>query len=88
MLRNLASVFGYVLILVLSTTASVWAAEYGTPDEAKALLERAVAALKEVCSPKATANRYLARTAKHGPLSPKPSDTVRPLVVTPNGRVE
>ena len=47
MLRNLASVFGHVLILVFSTTASVWAAEFGTAEEAKAMLERAVAAVKE-----------------------------------------
>ena len=47
MLRNLASLIGRALILVLSTTASVWAAEYGTADEAKAMLERAVAAVKE-----------------------------------------
>jgi hypothetical protein len=43
MLRNLAS----ATILVLSTAASVWAAEYGTAEEAKAMLERAVAAVKE-----------------------------------------
>ena len=46
MLRNLASVIGHALILVLSTTPSVWAAEFGTPEEAKAMLERAVAAVK------------------------------------------
>jgi len=32
---------------VLSTTASVWAADFGTAEEAKAMLERAVAAVKE-----------------------------------------
>ena len=47
MLRNLASVIGYALILVLSTTAPVWAADFGTAEEAKAMLERAVAAVKE-----------------------------------------
>ena len=47
MLRNLASVIGYAVILVLSTTASVWAADFGTAEEAKAMLERAVAAVKE-----------------------------------------
>ena len=47
MLRNLAFVVGYAVILVLSTTASVWAADFGTAAEAKAMLERAVAAVKE-----------------------------------------
>ena len=47
MLRNLAFVVGYAVIQVLSTTASVWAADFGTPEEAKAMLERAVAAVKE-----------------------------------------
>ncbi len=47
MLRNLAFVVGYAVILVLSTTASVWAADFGTAEEAKAMLERAVAAVKE-----------------------------------------
>ena len=47
MLRNLASVIGHALILVISTTASVWAADFGTAEEAKAMLERAVAAVKE-----------------------------------------
>jgi hypothetical protein len=47
MLRNLVSVIGHALILVLSTTASVWAADFGTAEEAKAMLERAVAAVKE-----------------------------------------
>lgn len=46
MLRGLATVFGS-LNLILSTAASVWAADYGTADEAKAMLERAVAAVKE-----------------------------------------
>ena len=47
MLRNLAFVVGYALIQVLSITASVWAADFGTAQEAKAMLERAVAAVKE-----------------------------------------
>ena len=47
MLRNLAFVVGYAVILVLSITAPVWAADFGTAEEAKAMLERAVAAVKE-----------------------------------------
>jgi len=47
MLRNLGFVVSFALILVLSTTASVWAAEFGTAEEAKAMLERAAAAVKE-----------------------------------------
>jgi hypothetical protein len=47
MLRNLALVVGYAAGLVLSTAASVWAADFGTAEEAKAMLERAVAAVKE-----------------------------------------
>src|SRR5262245_9192000 len=47
MLRNLAFVVGYAVILVVSTAASVAAAEFGTAEEAKAMLERAVAAVKE-----------------------------------------
>ena len=47
MFRNLKFVVSFALILVLSTTASVWAAEFGTAEEAKAMLERAVAAMKE-----------------------------------------
>jgi hypothetical protein len=47
MLRNLISVIGHALILAISTTASVWAADFGTAEEAKAMLERAVAAVKE-----------------------------------------
>ena len=37
----------YAVILVLSTAASVWAADFGTAEEAKAMLEKAVAAVKE-----------------------------------------
>ena len=47
MLRNLAFVVGYAALLVFSTTASVWAGDFGTPEEAKAMLERAVAAVKD-----------------------------------------
>src|SRR5262245_29833921 len=47
MLRNLGFVVSFVLILGLSTTASVWAAEFGTAEEAKAMLERAVGAVKK-----------------------------------------
>ena len=47
MLRNLAFVVSFAVIQVLSTTASVWAADFGTAEEAKAMLERAVAAVKE-----------------------------------------
>ena len=45
MLRNLASVVGFALIQVFSTAA--FAADFGTAEEAKAMLERAVAAVKE-----------------------------------------
>jgi hypothetical protein len=47
MLRNLGFVVSFVMILVLSTTALVLAAEFGTAEEAKAMLERAAAAVKE-----------------------------------------
>jgi hypothetical protein len=47
MLRNLGLVVGYAMVLVLFTAASVPAAEFGTAQEAKAMLERAVAAVKE-----------------------------------------
>ena len=47
MLRNLAFVLSYAVILVLSTAASVLAAQFGTAEEAKAMLEKAVAAVKE-----------------------------------------
>ena len=46
MLRNLAFVVGCAVIQVLCTTASVWAADFGTADEARAMLEKAVAAVK------------------------------------------
>ena len=47
MLRNLAFVISYAVIQVLFITASVWAADFGSAEEAKAMLERAVAAVKE-----------------------------------------
>jgi Single Cache domain 2 len=47
MSRNFASVIGYAAVLVLFTAASVPAAQYSTAEEAKAMLERAVAAVKE-----------------------------------------
>lgn len=46
MSRNLALFVGYAVILISATT-SVGAVDFGTADEAKALLERAVAAVKE-----------------------------------------
>jgi hypothetical protein len=47
MSRDLAFVVSFALVLLLSATASPRAAEFGTAEEAKAMLERAVAALKE-----------------------------------------
>ena len=46
-LRNLAFLVGYAVIQVLSITASGWAADFGTAEEAKAMLEKAVAAVNE-----------------------------------------
>ena len=46
MLRSLASVIGYAAVLVLFTTP-VPAAQYGTAEEAKVILKRAVAAVKK-----------------------------------------
>ena len=46
MSRNFAFV-GYAALLVLFTFTSVPAAEFGTAEEARAMLERAVAAVKE-----------------------------------------
>src|SRR3990170_7172286 len=46
MLRNLAFA-GYAAVLTLFAAASVPAAQFGTKEEAKAMLERAVAAVKE-----------------------------------------
>src|SRR4051794_40225162 len=47
MLRSLAFVVGYAAVLVLSIAALVAAADFGTAEEAKAMLEKAVAAVKE-----------------------------------------
>jgi hypothetical protein len=48
MLRNLAFAVGCaVSLIVLSTAASLAAADFGTPEEAKAMLEKAVAAVKQ-----------------------------------------
>jgi len=47
MLRNLAFVVSYAVFQGLCATASVWAADFGTAEEAKAMLERAVAAVKD-----------------------------------------
>jgi hypothetical protein len=46
MLRNPVFVVAYAVIQVLSSTASVWAADFGTAEEARAMLQRAVAAVK------------------------------------------
>jgi len=47
MLRKLAFAVGYTAALVLVTVAPVAAADFGTAEEAKAMLERAVAAVSE-----------------------------------------
>jgi len=47
MLRNLALVVGYAAVLAFFSAAPVPAAQFGTAEEAKAMLERAVAAVKE-----------------------------------------
>jgi Single Cache domain 2 len=47
MLRNLALVVGYAVVLVLLTVTSVPSAQFGTEEEAKAMLEKAVAAVKK-----------------------------------------
>jgi hypothetical protein len=47
MLRNLTFLVDYAAVLVLFAAGSVQAAQYGTAVEAKAMLERAVAAVKE-----------------------------------------
>ena len=44
MLRNLALVVGYAAVLAFFSAAPVPAAQFGTAEEAKAMLERAVAA--------------------------------------------
>jgi hypothetical protein len=47
MLRNLALVVGYAVVLVFLTVTSVPSAQFGTEEEAKAMLEKAVAAVKK-----------------------------------------
>ena len=47
MARNLSFVVSFAIILVLSISGSVAAADFGTAEEAKAMLERAVVAVKE-----------------------------------------
>ena len=48
MLRNLAFAVGFpVSVIVLCTAASFAAADFGKPEEAKAMLEKAVAAVKQ-----------------------------------------
>ena len=47
MLRNFASVVGYAAFLVLFTAPSIPATQFGTAREANAMLERAIAAVKE-----------------------------------------
>src|SRR6476660_4154045 len=47
MLRSLVLIVSYAAALVLSTAASVAETQFGTPEEAKAMLERAVAAVQE-----------------------------------------
>src|SRR5262249_50458452 len=47
MIRNRAFVVSFAVIQVLSSATLVAAAEFGTAEEAKAMLERAVAAVKE-----------------------------------------
>jgi Single Cache domain 2 len=46
MLRNLGFVISFALILLLNTIASVWAAEFGTEEEAKAMLQDKAKALE------------------------------------------
>jgi hypothetical protein len=47
MSHNLACVVGYTVALVFFTAGSALTAQFGTEDEAKAMLEKAVAAVKE-----------------------------------------
>ena len=47
MLRHLALVVGYAAVLACLTAAPLPAAQFGTAEDAKAMLERAVAAVKE-----------------------------------------
>jgi uncharacterized membrane protein YvbJ len=47
MVRSFALMAGCAVVLVLLTVGSVLAAQFGTAEEAKALLEKAVAAVKQ-----------------------------------------
>jgi len=47
MVRSFALVAGCVVVLVLFAVGSLLAAQFGTAEEAKALLEKAVAAVKQ-----------------------------------------
>lgn len=47
MLRHLALVVGYIAVLAIFTTVSLADSQFANPEEAKALLEKAVAALKQ-----------------------------------------
>ena len=47
MLRNLAFAVGYAAVMFLFAATSVPAAQFGTAEEAKAMLDRAVAAVKK-----------------------------------------
>jgi hypothetical protein len=47
MIRKLLFIVGFAVIQALSAAASVGAADFGTAEEAKAMLEKAVAAVKE-----------------------------------------
>ena len=47
MLRSLAFGAGYAAVLLILTASSLPAAQFGTAEEAKGMLERAVAAVKE-----------------------------------------
>ena len=46
-MRSLAIVVGYAGVLVLFAASSVPATQFGTAEEAKAMLEKAVVAVKE-----------------------------------------
>jgi hypothetical protein len=47
MFRNVVLAAIYLAVLVCLTATSAWAVDYGTAEEAKAMLERAVAAVKD-----------------------------------------
>ena len=71
MLRNLASIIGHALILVLSATALVWAADFGTAEEAKTMLEKAVAAVRRWSATLVSPEGHPAPTRRHVSLSEK-----------------